>query len=243
MAVAYRSSTQTVGSSSLTGTEPAGVVADDILIACSYREDGLATATINPPAGWSNVFGPNTISALEAVTGTFSDWQSSWFWIRRGGSAPSYVWTAVGGTGYEQITIAAFSGAVNTGNPFSFAAAAVRDDTAAATYPNVSGTTDQANEMLVWYGTQLVGDSSFTVPSGFTTRWSNSNTDTVYGDKAQAAAGATGSVGSGAGPFAANDPAIAFLCGLSPTTVGGGATYVAPRLIIPNTAVHRASRW
>lgn len=215
MAVAFRSNT--IATSTQTGTEPAGATTDDIIIASVYVEDPLSVV-ISPPAGWSNVFGPDTISAQVVTVDTFSNWQTSYWWIRRGSSAPSYVWTKSGGSGYGEVLTIAYSGAVNTGNPFSFANEAVKN-TAGNTYPDTSGTTNQANEMLVWIGNNLVGNNAgtFTPPSGFTIRSNIGGQDTVAAEKAQAAAGATGTLS--ASGLNSSGGAMAFVCGLSPTAI------------------------
>lgn len=235
MAVAFRAKTLTGGN---TGTEPTGTAADDILIVAVYWENN---ATITAPAGWSNVFGSNTIATQLMVGNSFSNWSTSWHWIRRGASAPALAWSLSAGS-VNTISMLCYSGAINSGNPFSFAAKAARDDLTVATYPSVSGTTDQANEMLVWFGSQLAGNSTFVPPTGYTIRENSAGFDIAAADLVQASAGAV--TASGASGIGGNDNTTAFLAGLSPTTVGGGgATFVPQTIVIPRQAVQRASRW
>lgn len=214
MAIAFRNFTNVnAATANITGTEPTGTTVDDIMIACLYHE---SSATVTPPAGWTNVF-----NGVTMFTSTSDEWVNI-YWIRRGASAPSFTWTfALGGA--AQITILSYSGALNTGDPFSFGVQAVRNDSTATTFPAVTGTTAVANEMLVWFSNNFNGVSTYTVPTGFTLRATQVPDDTGAAEKAQAVAGSTGSVTGGSWTATAGT-AISSMVGLRPaSTVNVGA--------------------
>lgn len=223
-APAFRSRTQTSGTATgLTGTEPSGAASGDIIIAVAYVEAGGPTFT--PPTGWSSAF---TASATTIDTGSMTTPDTWWghaYWIRRGASAPSYVF-GFGVSAYCELTLFAYSGAYNTGDPFSFASKAIRNSASANTpLPDVSGTTDTADELLLFYGITYVG-GTLTGPTGFTAR-ATAGHDTQTSDKTQAAAGATGTV-TGATVSTANSNAASFLFGLRSLAAPSGATTSLP---------------
>lgn len=195
--------------SSVVFTEPSGAAQDDILIALIYFE---STGTVTPPAGWSGTFAGTSMSQALSVAAT---WVASAFWIRRGSSAPGLTFTFT--SSYSQGMISAYSGCKTSGDPFSFAAEVKRDNASASTFPDISGTTLDADEMLVWIGMNYVGGTG-TVPTGFTRRSSNSGSDDIFwADKEQASAGSTGTItGASWGGGAPNGNASSMLMGLRP---------------------------
>jgi hypothetical protein len=209
-------------------------VADSIIVAIIYIES--AASAVTPPAGWSTTFNGTTMQQ----TLTAETWKATAFWIRRGGSAPSYAFTWSAGSPYSQGGIASYDGAVTSGDPWSFGAETVRDTNAAATFPTVSGTTAGTDELLIWTGMNFQGIPGFTPPTGYTSRVASG--DIAWADKAQAAAGAvsaTGAVWTGG----ANGTASAMLMGLM--SPGGGAVYVAPDAYVVGTgaAIQRSYSW
>lgn len=79
-------------SGDLTLTEPAGVQAGDLLVACiSYRSN----AAFTEPTGWTNTDSENTGNVTVNATGSIASAHMSH--IVRGGSAPSLVWTRTAG--------------------------------------------------------------------------------------------------------------------------------------------------
>lgn len=199
----------------ITGSEPAGAAADDILIASLYIE---STTTITPPAGWSDSFNGTTMVGEVSSAGVFKQYL---YWIRRGGSAPALQWLF--SSAYRELVIAAYSGARASGDPFSFGDIELRDNAINAIWPDTSGVTSDANETLVWVGTNIAGGAASDQPTGFTERQDINATDTAWADKAQAAAGATGTVtGAQVTSGSTNGPHVSMLVGLRPTAAAGG---------------------
>jgi hypothetical protein len=210
MAVAFRSKTISAfaTAANITATEPAGAATDDILIAFLYIESDTA---VTAPASWSNSFnGTTMLSECNTASDAFRMYA---YWIRRGGSAPALQWTFASSS--RMIYVAAYSGALASGDPFSFGDHQVRDTTAASTYPNCSGTTSDANEMLVWGGGTFANPTSSTQPTGFTERQDTGTSGLCSADLIQAAAGRGESTGASY-TGGANDTAAAQLVGLRP---------------------------
>lgn len=222
-APAFRAISTAGGSTAanITGTEPTGGAQDDIYVAHLYIESDTA---VTAPAGWSNTFNGTTMMA-ECNTATRA-FRSYAYWIRRGASAPALQWTF--SSSFRGLSIAAYSGALASGDPWSFGTTAVRDDTTAATFPAVSGTTSDADEKLVWMGGDFIGGSASTQPTGFTERLDAGAApggDLVAADKDQAAAGATGSI-TGASYTGANGTTSSLMGGLRPAAVATGQPYI-----------------
>src|SRR5690348_15444058 len=115
---AYRSSSKTaqltVGSTSVTVTEPTGAANGDGLLYCLMidRSSGSNPGTVSPPTGGWTIVPGFPVNA----TGVFDVYV--WY-LRRGGSAPGYqaTWTnALGGFGYSEVRAIATSGIVGTGS-------------------------------------------------------------------------------------------------------------------------------
>lgn len=209
---AFRSlSTVVATTNSLTGTDPTGAAADDILIGLLYRETATGNA-VTPPSGWSNSFNGTTVDLYSTVGG--QDFNIKPYWIRRGSSAPALTWGSATSV-FSEILVAAYSGAVSSGDPWSFLASAIRDNTSATTFPDTSGTTLDANELLIWSGVNWVGGTTSTQPTGFTERLDLTGNDFTLADLVQASAGATGTVGSASWSGTAG-AAVSLLFGLRP---------------------------
>lgn len=231
---AFRSYTQayTTAVTSVTPTEPAGATTDDIIVAFIYVENTNPTS-ITPPTGWSASFNGTSLKQDMALAGQV--WSLQAFWIRRGASAPSYnnfSWT--GSSNVQHLT-AAYSGAYNTGDPWSFHAGAKRDTSATSAYPDVSGTTVTADERLIWAGCNYVGIGTLTAPTGYTARHSTNGSDLALADKAQATATSVTSTGADS---ASNGNHASILLGLrslaagdpTPAVVAISATVPAPTI-------------
>ena len=232
---AFRSYTQayTTAVTSVTPTEPAGATTDDIIVAFIYVENTNPT-TITPPTGWSDTFNGTTLKQDMVLSGQV--WSLQAFWIRRGGSAPSYSSFSWSGASNVQHLTAAYSGAVASGDPWSFMAGAKRDDSSTNTYPDVSGTTLTADETLIWAGCNYVGIGTLTAPTGYTARHSTNGSDLALADKAQATATSVTSTGASSNS-AGNHASI--LLGLqsvaaasdpAPSTVAVSATIPTPAI-------------
>lgn len=227
MAVAFRSQANsgTGTAANVTGTEPAGAAQDDILIACLYIESDTA---VTAPSGWTNTF--DGVAALNELEIGSSDYRQYLYWIRRGASAPALQWTF--SSAFRGVSIAAYSGALTSGDPFSFCSLAERDNQSAATFPDISGTTDDANELLIWFGACFSNSSSGTQPTGFSERLDSAGLVWELADKAQAAAGGTGTVTGASYSGGSNDPASVVMVGLRPPAVGGAFNRIVPQLMM-----------
>jgi hypothetical protein len=138
------------------------------------------------------------------------------YWIRRGSSAPALQWTFA--SSGRMIYVAAYSGALASGDPFSFGNHQVRDTTASRTYPDCSGTTTDANEMLVWGGGTFANPTSSTQPTGFTERQDTGVLGLCSADLIQAGAGAASSTGASYSG-GSTETSAAQLVGLRPVAV------------------------
>ncbi len=228
MAVAFRSSSASAFATAvnITATEPASAALNDILRADLYIEGG---ATVTAPSGWSGSFNGTTIN-ISVVNGTTPYHQLS-FWIRRGGSAPSLTWTFT--SSFRAILLQAFSGAATSGDPWSFAAATARDDRVDRTWSNNSGTTLDANELLTWVGAGDNVAGAGTQPTGF-----NERVDASVGfeaaDKAQAAAGGTGTISGALYAAGSVDATSNVLAGLRPPSASTQSAFFMPARVPSN---------
>jgi hypothetical protein len=216
-APAFRSYTQayTSGVTSTTPTEPAGAAANDILVAFIYVENANP-ATITPPSGWSAVFNGVTLKQDLVLSGAV--WTLQAFWIRRGGSAPSYASFSWSPSSNVQNLVAAYPCPITTGDPWSFMTGVLRDNASVGTYPSVSGTTLTADELLIWVGCNIVGIGTLTQPTGYTPRHSANGSDLALADKTQATAASV--TASGADWSGGNGNAAVILLGLRSISLG-----------------------
>lgn len=213
MAIALRNvGTSAAGTAAnLTLTEPASSADNDIEIAVLYVE-GVAGPAVTAPAGWSNTFNGTTMQAN--ITVGSDDFRLYLYWIRRSG-APALQWTFT--STFRAGFIIGYSGCLTSGDPFSFGTTAVRDDTTANSFPAVSGTTLDANEMLVWFGGDFIGGTSSAPPTSFTERFdSGTQADLAAGEKAQAAVGGTGSITGASYSGGSAGPTAVCFCSLRP---------------------------
>ena len=218
MAIAFRSASHTV---SLTGTEPAGAAAGDVLI---------AVVASNPaptgPTGWTQQG-----SALPSGGG----YAASIWTITRGASAPSYVWG--GGGSDPTCDIVAYSGASAT------IGAVASSANNSGVSPSVTSTV--ANSTLICAmqdGNAAAGTNS--APSGMTLR---SPTSTSYiAELGLGAAGATGtktwggnlvSVGGSWSLILQPGPVITSISPSGGTTLGGTAVTVTGTGLTGTTTV------
>lgn len=215
MAVAFRSKTNTVQTAdvTITATDPSGAAADDILIAHIYIE---TTATLTVPSGWSNTCNGTTMKQINTATG--KSYNHYLYWIRRGSSAPSYTWSW-SGTTYCEVVVAAYSGALTSGDPFSFGTTAPKNNTTGSAYPDVSGTTLDANELLIWCGGSWDWGNPTLPSGGFTQRHSPSTSTIFLADKTQTAAGATGTI-TGGSNSSGSTSTTTVMVGLRPAASG-----------------------
>lgn len=172
--VAVRASS--LASFTATGTEPTGSAQGDILIAF-VTTNGGANGSPTGPAGWT--------SELDFVTQTSS--RITVWSIKRGASAPSYVWTiantAVG------ILIWANSG----GDTATWIdATPTGSDNASSTAPTSPSITTVTSGALLLVGIFSFPGGAYTVPSGFSQDINDSANDMAGAHKTAGAFGATG---------------------------------------------------
>lgn len=179
---AFRAST-IPGSGSSAGrtvTKPTGTVDNDIVIAFAYVESDV---TITPPSGW-------TQKLLNEQNAGGEDHRCYCWWHRAATDGANYAWTWSGSV-FNDFSVLSYSGALTTGDPFQQTNTAIAGASSVTT-PAVSLTTTTADTTLIWVGSNFNSNAWDTDPSGFTVRY-----DAAYArvfDKAQAAAGASGSI-------------------------------------------------
>jgi hypothetical protein len=228
---AFRSASVDTGvGSTRIPAEPTGTLQDDILVAVAYIES--ASATFVAPAGWSSTFDGGSVDS--GVMTTPDTWEAHAYWIRRGASAPSYTFEFTA-SAYGEVRVVAYSGAYASGDPFSFASLATRNTAVLnSPFPDVSGTTDTADELLLWFGANFVGGNATWPTSPAFTGRSTTGNDIHFGDFAQAVAGATGTV-TGANPTTGTSNAASFLFGLRSLAAPSGGVIVPTHILNAHT--------
>lgn len=207
---------------------PAGVALNDIVLVQLYKENG---ATVTMPSGFTEVdVAPTTTGSVQ--------WHHV-FWKRATASEPStynFSWT---GSTYRAGVAHRYAGAITTGSPVDVSNKAARS-TSGATTPAVAVTTTGADRLLVWLGSSF-STVSWTPPSGFTLRAPPTTLVLAAATKAQAAAGASGSI---TGVASASATQTAWLLALIPAgavaapVVDGGADVTSHTV---NTALSRTA--
>lgn len=184
--------------SNFTITEPSGAILNDILIVNITVFGTLPTTEIiTAPVGWSSDFGGTTADIQN--TDPSQGFRQQAFWIRRGASAPNLVFSSSAGSPYTTVSVFAYSGAIEVGNPFSFGYTAQKGNQITAYYPEVNGVTKNNNELLLYLGgTYSFGPSTVT---GWTIRQdsggggSNDSESPLF-EKLQPLLGPTGPIGN-----------------------------------------------
>lgn len=180
MAGTYRSQTTVTGATAanITISKPSGVADGDILIALIYLE---APKTVTAPSGWATVHTKISVD---------TDHDHHVFWKRASSEGASWQWTWTGST-WRLGYVAAYSGCIASGDPFSVAAS-TNSATSGQTLTHNTITTGHADTLILGIG------SHWNAAAG---SWSNSSSMTeridannmMLMDVAQAGAGATGS--------------------------------------------------
>ena len=219
---AFVQGTPTTASSAVM-TKPTGTAENDILIADLYVEtDGAITL----PSGWAQ------LDMAECNT-SGSAFRHYMFWKRAGASeGSSYTFSWTGGV-WRDWAIRSYQGALTTGNPFSFSANTEKDNMTGSAYPDISGTTTDADEMLVWGGGNYQVPSAHTPPTGFTEINDSSGADVYICEKVQASAGATGNV-TGASYSGPASTTTSILAGLRPVAAPSAVTPERYAAFYPN---------
>ena len=177
---------------------PSGVAAGDVILVHLYKQN---TNAVTPPAGFTE------IGTAQQTTGSVISHHV--FWKRATGADSgtySFTWT---GSNWRAALATRYTGCVSTGNPYDSGGGAPNGaarSSSGTTTPAVSLTTQGPDRLLVWSGTNF-NSGAWTMPSGFTAVESDQADElssTAY--KAQAAAGATGSI-TGSCASSANETA------------------------------------
>lgn len=216
-------------SNSVACNKPTNTADGDIMIACVQSLDYVVNSV---PAGWT-LFGTVATPLFGRL-----------YWKVASSEGASYTW-GFGGAGNVMITILTYRGGFNPASPID-----VLSNTGYTTSNTIvraaSMTTAKANELVIFFGfgsTDNAYQNQYTVPSGFTQRWQDTNWNHSYvvgvaGEKTFAASGATGNMDGAvtqnvavkhAFAFAFNPFAVAVTYGASfsnvdytaPTSIGG----------------------
>lgn len=156
--MAYRSSSivSLATAASVAPTVPTGTAANDIVVVCVYIENN--TKTITPPSGFTQKYGPDSITA---------EHHTYWFWKRPTGSdTGSYTFSWTGAEPCQAVAVA-FSGRITTGDPFH-ASSDMKTLASGTAFPNLSVTADANSDAVAMYSTWT--SQGLTPPTGFTTR-------------------------------------------------------------------------
>lgn len=146
-----------VAVATVTPAEPAGAVADDVMILWIWL-NAPSPSTFVPPAGWTQFYGPQANGGSENYG----------LWIRRGGSAPSFVcsWTT---NSAVECSVTCWSGCVTAGNPYDQLATAATSSANPAN-PDPPAVTTTLATLVVALGTGLVSAIPWVAPTGYTIR-------------------------------------------------------------------------
>lgn len=166
MAAAFRSKTLNgLGNGTdLTATEPAGAVENDILFYWLIIQSTISN--FSAPSGWTLL-----VDLSNGNTGSSQQFAAWLYWIRRGGSAPSFAvsWTT---SRYREASITCWSGCKTTGNPYNVVANNAYNTTTDPAAPNCPAViTTVANTVIVPFGASWQGPTTvYSAPTDYTIR-------------------------------------------------------------------------
>jgi len=215
----FRSDSHAAGSGSSSTTQtankPAGAADGDVCIAFAYANGTTLSTVTLTSTGW-------TAKASTDSSGDSDDSRMWSFWKRLSGDGASWTFTWSASVFGREIFVGCWSAALASGDPITVSNANYTE-AAGFSFPNVSGTTTDANEMLVYGAYAYSGDEggiTFTQPAGFTTR-ELFNPYVAVAEKVQAASGATGTISGSYGVTSSNRRG-AILLSIRPAAGGGG---------------------
>lgn len=161
---------------------PSGMAANEIALTVIYTE---TTATIGSPTGFTEC----TDSPISNSNGTVCHV----FWKRAtAADSGTYAFT-LSSAGWREAVCSRLTGCITTGNPFE-ATNSAGGSTVSTASPAVSLTTLAADRLLFHAGFDMNATGTTTPSSGFTNSAVNTSGGIVTAYKAQAVAGASGSV-------------------------------------------------
>lgn len=207
---------------------PAGVAANDIILALIYTDPSTTTAT--PPDGtWTAAPGsPVTQGANQEL---------NVYWKRAtGADTGTYTFTLSGGSPWRKCIAANYKNCIASGNPINTDTTGV---SGTGTAPSLSLTTTVTNTLMVWIGF-IFGGGTCATPAGFTVDQSMdvSVDNTAYlCSKSLAAAGGSGTISA---TWTSSDPRnVEWLGALKPP--GGAAAVVIPGRATQQVPIIRSS--
>lgn len=198
---------------------PASVVANSLLVAAFYI-DGVTNQNVTL-AGWTNLEG----TPLAATGADQKHWLHV-LWHRASGSESGPYAFVLDTAQYCEGQVHRFDGALTSGTPFESPTSTATDPNNNTTTPVVSLTTGGADRLLLHMATDWSG-GTWTAPSGFTKRQQIASDGlSTLSDKAQAVAGATGSVQA---TQTGNGKTTALLAAMLPDAGGAATSLLIPR--------------
>ncbi len=171
------------GSTSLSLNAPAGLVANDVLIAHIVVQG--ATTSITPPGGWHLIRRDNTGTSIGSAL---------YYRVVGGSEPPSYAW-AFNSTQKAAGGIAAYSG-VDPVAPIDAHSGQYNPATATITAPSV--TTTAAFDELLFIAAIATG-TTVSPPAGMTQRWTVTTPSTLTSSMADQGLGGAGATGNKVG--------------------------------------------
>lgn len=207
---------------------PSGVASGDVIVIPMYL-DGTTTITAMA-SGFAHATG--SPSGLSVGGGSHS---VNVVWKRAtGADSGTYTFTLSGST-FVCGSALRFTSAVASGDPWDVTNAA-QDAANSTVTPAVSVTTTGPDRLLVFAGSCWAG-GTWTAPGGFAERVDSGFGLITADDKAQAAAGSSGSVSA---TCTGSDKRCAWLGALIGTTTTGSR---APAPVVASQAVIRSATW
>lgn len=214
-------------SASVDFAAPSGVVDNSVVVICAYV-DGATDPTITPPTGFvqaenSPVYLDETVPQLSS-----QNHRLMVMWHRASGSESGPYTMTLGSSRFVAGQAHRFEGVVQSGTPFDSGtdAAGVETPDPANTSPPVNITTEGSDRLVLHAATNWAG-GTWTPPTGFTKHQQGGFGHSTLASKAQAAAGATGSLTA---TLTTNDKMQAWAGALKPATESSNEAVIAGSL-------------
>jgi hypothetical protein len=193
---------------------PDDVAAGDIIVVTAFI-DGATTVT-----GLATDFAQAPDSPVHVVADQQHRQYVMWKRAAAADNTASTYDFALSGSAYRNVQAIRYTGAVASGDPWD-ATDPATDDTNGTASPPVEDTTTGADRLIIWSSTNWAG-GAWTPPTDFTERRDTGDQVCAVADKAQAVAGATGSI---SGSCTGSGKRTAWLGALKP---GGGSATSPP---------------
>lgn len=178
--VTHTDATETSGS--LTVAVPSGAAANDIMTILMFRE-----ITSDTPTATSFLKPSDGSSGFDRIQATDHALYVAWKRLT-GADAGNYTVNISGTTAWTELLCIRCTSCITAGNPWDVINSAVDNTASSSASPNVSVTTTQADELLVFGATHFWGGNW--TPSGYTERLDG--TSLTVGTEPKVTAGASG---------------------------------------------------